>query len=531
MNSTSAPPQVPVRKALISVSDKQGLREFAQGLHALGIEITSTGGTRAFLREQGIPVREISAYTGFPEMMHGRLKTLHPKVFGGILARHDLDEDQQALREHGIDLFELVVVNLYPFAATVARPDTTEAQAVEQVDIGGPSLIRAAAKNHRFTSVVTSSCQYGEVLEELRRSGEIPFPLRRRLAADAFAHTADYDRHIADFFAGVTHTGESPFPECLRRAWNLVGALRYGENPHQRAALYRDPSPGEGSLVGARQIHGKELSYNNYLDLQSALGLIREFPESAAAVVIKHNNPCGVAVGDSLAGATQRALEGDPVSAFGSILGLNRVVDGSTAELLCGPNLFVEAILAPGFTPEAVEALTTRPKWRQNVRLMELGNVQPMVPIWQIRQLDGGLLVQDSDGTGDDEPKWRVVTRREPTPTERRDLRMAWRVVRHVRSNAITVGNEETLRGVGAGQMSRVDSVRIALEKAGRFARGGSLASDAFFPFPDSIGLAAAAGIRAVVQPGGSKADPDVIAACDSADIAMIFTGSRHFSH
>ncbi len=526
------PLPIPIQTALISVSDKRELREFAAGLVELGIHLLSTGGTRRFLIEASLPAQEISDYTGFPEMMDGRLKTLHPKVFGGILARHERSDDRQSLADHQIDLIPLVVVNLYPFAETIARPGVTPDEAIEQIDIGGPSLIRAAAKNHAYTTIVTKSCQYTEVLSAIRTHGGVPLELRRRLAAEAFAMTAEYDRHIADYFACVTHTGASPFPDRLRRSWDLAGTLRYGENPHQQGALYRDPAGAAESLVQARRLHGKELSYNNYLDLDAALRLIREFPDHAAAAVVKHNNPCGGAISSvGLAEATANAMEGDPVSAFGSIVGLNRIVDAATAEVLCRPNQFIEAVVAPGFEPAAFEILTTKPKWKNNVRLMELGNLPVAEGKWNLRQIDGGLLVQEADDRRIDESTWRVVTETQPTTTQREDLLFTWRVVRHVRSNAIAVAYKSTLLGVGAGQMSRVDSVEIALRKGGDRIRGGVLASDAFFPFADSIELAAQAGITAIVQPGGSRNDPDVIASCNHHGIAMVFTEVRHFSH
>jgi len=517
----------PIRRALVSVSDKRNLAEFARGLTARGVQIFSTGGTRKFLEKEGIAVQDVSQYTGFPEMMDGRLKTLHPKVHGGILCRHDNPEDMQALAEHGILTFELVVVNLYPFAATVAKPGVTEPEAIEQIDIGGPTMVRAAAKNFAFTSIATSPDQYPEILNQVNAEGATTTEFRRRLAAEAFAHTARYDRAIADFFA--TQTSDGPFPGTLTLGYSRKEVLRYGENPHQAAALYCGAESHPGTVVSSTQLHGKELSYNNLLDLESALGIVRSFTEPAA-VVIKHNNPCGAAVDEVLAEALRKAMAGDPLSAFGSVLGLNRTVDAATAEVLCQPGLFVEAIVAPDFEPAAVELLTTRPKWRANVRLMKVGPIDTPQR-WTYRFLEGGVLLQEADVLPDPEAQWQAVTRTPPTQEQLRELRFAWTMVRHVKSNAIVVCKDRMLLGAGAGQMSRVDSTEIALKKAGDRIAGAVLASDAFFPFPDSIELAAKAGVSAVIQPGGSRADQDVIAACNQHGLPMIFTGRRHFKH
>jgi len=517
----------PVRRALLSVSDKSNLAELARGLTAHGVELFSTGGTRSFLEKEGIPVRDVSQYTGFPEMMDGRLKTLHPKVHGGILCRHDHPEDVQALAEHGILTFELVVVNLYPFAATVAKPGVTEPEAIEQIDIGGPTMVRAAAKNFAFTTIATSPQQYPEILSQIRTEGATTLELRKRLAGEAFAHTARYDRAIADFFAG--RTSEGPFPGTVSLGYVRKEVLRYGENPHQAAALYVEAQSRPGNVVAAQQLHGKELSYNNLLDLENALGIVRSFTEPAA-VVIKHNNPCGAAVDDVLSAALQKAMAGDPLSAFGSVLGLNRTVDAATAEVLCEPGLFVEAIVAPDFDAAAVELLTTRPKWKANVRLMKVGPIDTPER-WAYRFLEGGMLLQEADVLPDPEAQWQVVTQATPTEDQLRELRFAWTIVRHVKSNAICVSKNRMLLGTGAGQMSRVDSTEIAIRKAGDRIAGAVLASDAFFPFPDSIELAAAAGISALIQPGGSRADQDVIAACNRLGLSMVFTGRRHFKH
>jgi phosphoribosylaminoimidazolecarboxamide formyltransferase/IMP cyclohydrolase len=541
-----------IHSALVSVSDKSRLVEFAQGLVAAGVAIYSTGGTRRHLEQAGIAVRDVAAYTGFPEMMDGRLKTLHPKVFGGILCRHDRPEDLAALAEHGIVSFELVVVNLYPFAATVARPGVTLPEAIEQIDIGGPSLVRAAAKNHAFTTIATAPDQYAEILAQIQASGGTTAPQRFRLAAAAFDHTAGYDRAIADYFARQVSppADDAVFPPQLNLALTRRAVLRYGENPHQRAALYARSGAGGFDLVSARQLAGKDLSYNNLLDLNSALAMARSLADvdraQAGAVVIKHNNPCGAAIADALAVAMRRALDGDPTSAFGSVIGVNRPLDAATAEVLAEPNRFVEAIVAPDFDDDALRILTTKPKWKANVRLMAVGGWEASDREasdqegghWavagseqEIRHIAGGFLVQDADDRPDPADEWRVATAAQPSEAQLADLRFAWAVVRHVKSNAIVVVKDRALCGVGAGQMSRVDSVEIAIRKAGNRAGGGALASDAFFPFADSIQHAAAAGVAALIQPGGSRRDDEVIAACNERRLSMILTGRRHFQH
>jgi len=517
-----------IRRALISVSDKLGLAGFARGLATAGVDIYSTGGTARHLREEGLLVHDIAQYTGFPELMDGRLKTLHPKVHGGILCRYDNPADMQAVAEHGILTFELVVVNLYPFEVTVARKDVTWAEAIEQIDIGGPTLVRAAAKNHAFTTVAVSPADYGEILEQITAHGCTTPGLRRRLAAAAFAHTAAYDQAIAAFFASQE---DAVFPSAITLALKRRLILRYGENPHQQAALYVNTENVGASVAAARQLHGKELSYNNLLDLDSALAIVRRFAQPAAAAVIKHNNPCGAAIADDLAAALQAALAGDPVSAFGSVVGVNQPLNAAAAEVLAAPGLFIEAIVAPRFEPEALELLTTRPKWKANVRLLEVGELNLPCPHRAYRSLSGGMLVQEADVLPDPEEQWQVVTRTAPRADQLPDLRFAWELVRHVRSNAIVLCKEGRLLGVGAGQMSRVDAVEIAIRKAGSQAAGAVLASDAFFPFPDSIELAASAGITAVIQPGGSKNDAAVIDACNRYAIPMLFTGRRHFKH
>jgi phosphoribosylaminoimidazolecarboxamide formyltransferase/IMP cyclohydrolase len=521
------------RRALVSVSDKADLGPFVRSLVDLGFEIVSTGGTRKFLIEQQIPVIDISQYTGFPEMMEGRVKTLHPKVHGGLLGRPDLAEDAQSMREHGILPFELVVCNLYPFEATIAKPGVSVGEAIENIDIGGPSMIRSASKNHAYVGVVTHPGQYTRVLEALRQ-GPLSAELRIELAAAAFELTARYDRAIADYMVGLSRSAAEPptaFPATLSLNFSRKLELRYGENPHQQAAFYVEAAPPAASLAASEQLHGKDLSYNNLLDLDAALNLVREFHEPAA-VVLKHNNPCGAGIGATLKQAFERAYAGDPVSAFGSILGFNRLVDMAVAEELCLPDRFVEAIIAPGYAPEAFEALTTRPKWKANVRLLKCAALNDPRPAWRdYRRVSGGLLAQTTDEGRDPENEWKAVADRPPTEAEINDLIFAWTVCRHVKSNAIVFAKQGTVIGVGAGQMSRVDSVMIAAQKAQGRSSGAVVASDAFFPFRDGIDLAAKAGIRAVIQPGGSRNDVETIVACNQHKMAMLFTGRRHFRH
>lgn len=519
---------VPVRNALISVSDKMGLSDFAAGLRAAGVRIYSTGGTRRHLIESGVDVEDVSDYTGFPEMLDGRVKTLHPRIFGGILARRDREDHLDAIADHDIEPFDLVVVNLYPFAATAARPGVSREECIEQIDIGGPSLVRAAAKNQNDVVVATSPEQYGEVLEQLETLGGCTGTLRRQLAAEAFDHTAGYDRAIADFLMGDSISGE--FPTSMHLSLRRKNQLRYGENPHQRAALYANPTDRSANLVSARQLSGKELSYNNYLDLDAALEIVRGFAQPAASV-IKHNNPCGAAIADTLADAAEKAMAGDPLSAFGSVVGFNRTVDMATAELLCQPGLFIEAIVAPDFEAGAVGLLTTKPRWRENVRLMQVGRLEEPGHEVSRRFISGGMLVQDADRMSSSPLQWQTATDVDVDDDVWDDVSFGWEMVRHVKSNAIVIVKDTSLIGVGAGQMSRVDSVEISIKKAGDRCDGAVLASDAFFPFPDSIDAAAEAGIVAIIQPGGSRRDEEVIAACDENDIPMILTGRRHFKH
>jgi phosphoribosylaminoimidazolecarboxamide formyltransferase / IMP cyclohydrolase len=549
-----APTSPKIERALISVSDKTGLIEFACALADAGVEIFASGGTRQHLEQAGIPVHEVAAYTGFPEIMDGRIKTLHPKIHAGILCRRNRPDDMTAIAAQGIVPFELVVVNLYPFEQTVARENVTIDEAIEQIDIGGPTLIRAAAKNHEFVTIVCSPLDYQRVVEQIKASCSTSLELRRNLAEAAFLQTAIYDKAITGYFlrqhlppqpkekkdaAGYSvFTGSgfeateapSQLPVNVQLSLYVKQQLRYGENPHQPAALYVGPNATVNSLVHAVQRHGKELSYNNYLDLDSALAIAKALPEPGVAVV-KHNNPCGAATAANLGEAMRLAWDGDPLSAFGSVLGFNVPVDAAAAEFLANPDRFVEAIVAPDFTAEAFEILTTKPKWKANVRLLWVGGMNPWQGQLELRQISGGMLGQIADDLPDDESQWKIVTQQQPIAEQHADLRFAWTVCRHVKSNAIVIVKDKMLVGVGAGQMSRVDSVEIAIKKAGERSRGAVLASDAFFPFDDSIHRAAEAGIAAIIQPGGSRRDDEVIAACNKHCIPMIFTGRRHFRH
>jgi phosphoribosylaminoimidazolecarboxamide formyltransferase/IMP cyclohydrolase len=519
-----------IRRALLSVSDKTGLIDFARGLTDLGVELISTGGTRKALAAAGLAVRDIADVTGFPEILDGRVKTLHPRVHAGILAIRDKPQHTATLNEQAIAPIDLVVCNLYPFEATVARAGSTHEDIVENIDVGGPSMVRAAAKNYHDVAVITDPSQYAAVLEEMRANGGgTTLALRERLAAAAFARTAAYDQAISAYFA--QRLKSETLPPVLDMHLERRSALRYGENPHQRAAFYVEPGPLGACMAGAEILHGKELSFNNILDLDSALNLVRELSEPAA-VVIKHNNPCGAAIGATLENAFRKAYEGDPLSAYGGVLGFNREVDEATATQITEPNRFVECVIAPGYSEAAFRLLTTRPTWKKSVRLLRTGPLEAARKgSLDYRRVDGGLLVQTRDASGDDFAAARVVTKRQPTPAEMADLRFAWLVCKHVKSNAIVLGKGGMLVGVGAGQMSRVDSVHLAVRKSGDRCRGSVLASDAFFPFRDNIDEAARAGVTALVQPGGSMRDADSIAACDEHSLAMVFTGVRHFRH
>ncbi len=521
-----------VRRALLSVSDKTGLLELVRGLAAWHVELISTGGTRKALADAGLAVRDVAEVTGFPEMLDGRVKTLHPRIHGGILAIRDNPEHVAILQKHDIQPIDLVVCNLYPFEETTARAGATHEVIIENIDIGGPSMVRSAAKNYHDVAIVTSPSQYAAVLDELKRNnGALSLATRERLAGAAFARTGAYDRAISAYFA--KRSEEELFPTSLDLRLERRQALRYGENPHQQAAFYVEPDAPAGSVARAEVLHGKELSYNNLLDLDSALNLVCEFREPAA-VVIKHNNPCGAAIAATLVEAFRKAYEGDPQSAFGGILGFNREVDEATALQISEPNRFVECIIAPGFTDAAFQVLTTRPTWKKNVRLLKTGPLDSHGPSSvgrDYRRVGGGLLVQDRDAGSDDFAQLKVVSKRAPTEAEMHDLRFTWLVCKHVKSNAIVLSKDGRVVGVGAGQMSRVDSVHLAVRKAGERSKGAVLASDAFFPFRDNVDEAARAGVTAIIQPGGSVRDADSIQACDEHGLAMVLTGIRHFRH
>ena len=529
-----------IKRALVSVSDKTGIEDFARNLTALGIEILSTGGTYERLRKAGVPVREVSDYTGFPEIMNGRVKTLHPKIHGGILAVRDDATHRAAMTEHGIEGIDLVVINLYPFEATVAREGVTRSEAVEQIDIGGPSMVRSAAKNHRHVGVVTDPTDYQEVAAALRAGeGTLEDGLRRRLASKAFSLTASYDTMIAAWLQGSDREDgvtEELFPERASLSGLRAMELRYGENPHQRAAFYRTPTPGgsaEPSVATAEVLNGKALSYNNLIDADAALSLAKEFEQPFVAVT-KHNNPCGAALGDSISEALERAWAGDPISAFGSVLAFTRPVDLAAADFLVSGNRFVEVVVAPSFDDDAFELLTRKPKWGKSVRLLACGEYGPASrdPLQlELRRMIGGFLLQSRDLKAETPEDARVVTKCAPTGEQLAALLFANKVAKHVRSNAIVLTDSHRVLGVGAGQMSRVDSVRLAVHKAGDAVRGSVLASDAFFPFPDGVETAMEAGVAAILQPGGSVRDEAVIEACDKRGVPMVFTGSRHFRH
>jgi phosphoribosylaminoimidazolecarboxamide formyltransferase/IMP cyclohydrolase len=545
-----------VRRALLSVSDKEGLVDFARGLAGLSVELLSTGGTARALREAGLPVTDVAQVTGFPEMLDGRVKTLHPRIHGALLALRGNPAHQEQLATHAIAPIDLVAVNLYPFEATLARPDATVADAIEQIDIGGPAMLRSAGKNFDGVAVVCDPGDYVPVLRELQQhAGTISATTRLNLARKAFTHTARYDALVSGFFerlgVGKSETDRTarlsttyhgrvpgsqrsalsaqlPFPPLLHLRLEKIQDLRYGENPHQRAAFYRDLDQ-PGGLAAARQLHGKELSYNNLLDLQAAWETASDFAEPVV-VIVKHGNPCGVAIAEGLLDAYTQANAADPVSAFGGIIATNRPLDVETARAIAGT--FVEAVVAPGYAEDALTVL----RERKNLRLLlvptlDRGRGTGDREAFDLRRVGGGLLVQERDTATLDEAAVRTVTRRAPSATETRALRFAWRVVKHVKSNAIALATEHATVGIGAGQMSRVDAVKLAVMKAASPTAGTVLASDAFFPFRDGVDLAAAAGVTAVIQPGGSLRDADVIAAADEHGLAMVFTGMRHFRH
>ena len=520
-----------IRRALISVSDKNGVVEFARALKALKVEILSTGGTAKLLADNGVPVIEVSDYTGFPEMLDGRVKTLHPKIHGGILGRRDLDSHVQAMQQRDIPPIDLVVVNLYPFEETVARKDCTLDDAIENIDIGGPTLLRAAAKNHGAVTVIVDAADYGPVLEEMKqRQGSVSDATRFRLATKAFAHTAAYDGAIANYLGREQPGGaRADFSDTFNMQFRHAMGLRYGENPHQKAAFYVERRPAEACIATARLLQGKELSFNNIADADAALECVKSFDETAC-VIVKHANPCGVAIADTVLDAYRHAYVTDPTSAFGGIIAFNRPLDAATAKAMLDRQ-FVEVIVAPSVHDDARPILAGKP----NVRVLETGAWGATRPAQlDYRRVTGGLLVQDADHGKITEKELKVVTQRKPNQQELRDLLFAWKVVKFVKSNAIVYCKEGRTIGVGAGQMSRVYSARIASIKAtdaGLEVRGSVMASDAFFPFRDGLDQAAEVGVTAVIQPGGSMRDKEVIEAADQHGIAMVFTGMRHFRH
>ncbi len=523
---------MPIRRALMSVFDKTGVVEFATALHQRGVHLLSTGGTYAALKAAGLPVVEVAEHTGFPEMMDGRVKTLHPKIHGGLLANRAVKEHLASAQQHGIDLIDLVVVNLYPFEATADKASSTTADKIEKIDIGGPSMLRSAAKNHDSVTVLVDPADYARCLSEMDvHNGDTTLAFRQRCARTVFRTTARYDALIADELTRIAgFPADEAFPGENALPIKKVMDLRYGENPHQLAALYDIRTPGASGVTKLQQLNGKELSYNNLMDADAAWCLVNEFSDPACAI-IKHTNPCGCAAAKDLAKAFVRAYDGDPQAAFGGIIALNRAVDAATAEEMV-TRQFVEVVIAPSFSPEALTILTTKPKWKANVRLLAVGPWQAIpAGAKYTKNVLGGLLLQDYDMHGWDPSALTVVTKRAPSATELADLAFAWIVCKHLKSNAICITKDRELVGAGAGQMSRVNSTWIATSLAKERAVGGVAASDAFFPFPDGLETLAKSGITAVIQPGGSKGDPSVIAAADAANLAMVFTGVRHFRH
>src|SRR4051812_27149408 len=519
----TAPGAVRIQRALLSVSDKRGIVDFARGLNELGVEIVSTGGTATALTEAGLSVRAIDDFTGFPEIMDGRVKTLHPKLYAGLLAVRDNPAHLEQADANDIEFVDLVCVNLYPFERTAARRGASEQEVIENIDIGGPTMIRAAAKNYAYAAVVTSPESYDAIIEELRDAGgTLSMPTRESLAAEAFAYTARYDTAIARWFAEK----REDFPPLFIRAYEKVVDLPYGENPHQRAAFYAQVGTRMNVLSQVKQHHGKQISYNNILDLDSARMMVRDF-EVPACAIVKHNNPCGAALGATIEQAYANAFACDPMSAYGGIIALNRKVDKATAERL--HQQFIEVLIAPGYDDDALAVLTQK----QNIRILEDQERRlPALGEPDVRQVTGGLLIQDRDNSRDEREDMDVVTDRRPSEREWADLLFAWRVSRHVKSNAIVIARDLATLGIGAGQMSRVDSVRLSVEKSqAETLQGASLASDAFFPFADSPELAIQAGVTAIIQPGGSVRDDEVVAAAQAAGVAMVFTKRRHFRH
>ncbi|ARU61171.1 bifunctional phosphoribosylaminoimidazolecarboxamide formyltransferase/IMP cyclohydrolase [Tumebacillus avium] len=515
-----------MKRALISVSDKTGVVELAQALVRHDVEVVSTGGTHKLLQDAGVPVTNISDITGFPEIMDGRVKTLHPNIFGGLLAIRSNEEHMGAIGGLNIQPIDYVFVNLYPFQATIEKPNVSFEDAIENIDIGGPSMLRAAAKNYQDVAVVVDSNDYARIIDSLDNNNPLTREELLGLATKVFRHTAAYDALISQYLSKAT--GEE-FPERLTVTYEKVQDLRYGENPHQQAAFYAEPGAAQHTIAGAKQLHGKELSYNNINDANAALSIVQEFTEPAV-VAIKHTNPCGVGIAENIFDAYIKAYEADPVSIFGGIVALNREVDAPTAQKMS--ELFLEIILAPSYTAEALEILTQKKNLRvMTVAMTPQGGIQALGTPRTTLKVQGGLLIQDLDLKTVTEADVQVVTKRQPTAEEMKQLLFAWKVVKHVKSNAIVLAREDRTIGVGAGQMNRVGAAKIAIEQAGELAKGSVLASDAFFPMADTVQAAAAAGVTAIVQPGGSIKDADSIAAADEAGIAMIFTSVRHFKH
>jgi len=520
-----------IKRALISVSDKTGIVEFAAELVKQGVQLISTGGTHALLEKSGVAVTGISEVTGFPEILDGRVKTLHPAVHSGLLAIRDSKEHQEQMEKLNLDYIDLVIVNLYPFQETIAKTNVEYEDAIENIDIGGPTMLRSAAKNHAFVTVIVDASDYAQVLEEMKEGGDTTLETRKRLAGKVFRHTGAYDALIADYLA--QQLGD-PLPERYTVTYEKMQDLRYGENPHQRAAYYRKPLAPAGNITTAKQIHGKELSYNNINDANAALQIVKEFTEPAV-VAVKHMNPCGVGIGENIHEAFVKAYEADPTSIFGGIVVANRMIGEETALLLS--DIFLEIVMAPDFTQEAIEILTKK----KNIRLLSLGNFESVATTGGYKELasssflvtsvEGGMLVQESDKLQLDPDELKVVTKRAPTEEELKQLLFSWKVVKHVKSNAIVLANNSMTVGVGAGQMNRVGAAKIAIEQAGERAKGSALASDAFFPMGDTLELAAKAGITAVIQPGGSIKDQESIDMANQYGIAMVFTGARHFRH
>jgi len=524
--TTNARP-IAVKRALISVSDKTGIVEFAKNLNDLGVELLSTGGTFKLLQSENIPVTEVSDYTGFPEMMDGRVKTLHPKVHGGILGRRG--QDDEVMQAHDIAAIDMVVVNLYPFAETIAKPDCSMDDAVENIDIGGPTMVRAAAKNHAFVNIVVNANDYSPIIEEMRENdGCTLFDTRFDLAIKAYEHTASYDSAIANHFGQLVSGGTTKLPRTINLNFNKAQDMRYGENPHQASAFYVESNIQEACISNAKQVQGKELSFNNIADTDAALETVRLF-KNPACVIVKHANPCGVSEADNILQAYENAYATDPESAFGGIIAFNRALDAQTAQAIVDRQ-FVEVIIAPSASDEAVAVISAK----KNLRLLVCGELNTSAPAMDYKRVNGGILVQERDLGMIDLAQVKIVSRRQPSEEELRDALFTWKVAKMVKSNAIVYGKGLQTIGVGAGQMSRVNSARIAAikaEHAGLQVAGSVMASDAFFPFRDGIDNAAEAGVACVIQPGGSMRDEEVIQAADEHDMAMIFTGMRHFRH